>query len=74
MCGSSADGTRHPRKCVRILFDMPDSLEPHHWCRNKRCLNPDHIEWVTHAQHSVIHKDGVIRARAARARKRELLS
>jgi hypothetical protein len=25
-------------------------LEPNHKCRVRRCVNPDHIEWVTHKE------------------------
>jgi hypothetical protein len=29
---------------------IPDGLEPDHLCRNRECVNPDHIEPVTHAE------------------------
>lgn len=29
---------------------LPVSLEPDHLCRNPGCVNPDHLEWVTHAE------------------------
>jgi hypothetical protein len=29
---------------------IPDNLEPDHVCRNRICVNPDHIELVTHAE------------------------
>lgn len=34
-----------------ILFigPIPDSLEPDHLCRNRACVNPSHMELVTHA-------------------------
>lgn len=30
----------------------PIGLEPDHTCRNRWCVNPEHIEWVTHAVNS----------------------
>lgn len=29
---------------------VPDGLELDHLCRNTRCINPDHLEPVTHAE------------------------
>jgi hypothetical protein len=28
----------------------PAELEPDHLCLNHGCVNPDHLEWVTHAE------------------------
>jgi HNH endonuclease len=61
--GSMLDGTRRPRRCHRVLFDPPRGLVVHHWCENKLCLNPEHIEFVTPGQHSLIH-DTAANARA----------
>lgn len=34
--------------------DIPDGLEIDHLCKNKRCVNPDHLEAVTHREN--IHR------------------
>lgn len=28
--------------------DIPDGKEPDHLCRVRHCVNPNHLEWVTH--------------------------
>lgn len=41
----------------------PDTLPPdgsnrwevHHRCLNNKCINPEHLEWVTRRQHCAIH-------------------
>lgn len=32
-----------------MVTEVPDGLELDHLCRNKACVNPDHLEPVTHA-------------------------
>lgn len=34
----------------RKFGPIPEGLEPHHMCENPRCINPDHIEPLTHAE------------------------
>jgi len=46
---------RRPRLTHRLAFEeligpIPDGLEPDHLCRNTSCLNPTHLELVTHAE------------------------
>ena len=36
--------------------EMPVTLQIHHACFNKRCLNTDHYQRVTYQEHAEIHK------------------
>ena len=46
---SARMGLAH-RLCYETLVGpMPDGLESDHLCRNRPCVNPDHIEAVTHS-------------------------
>lgn len=39
--------------CYELLVGpAPEGLQPDHLCRNTRCVNPDHIEWVTQAENN----------------------
>lgn len=45
---------RRNRKAYRIVWTLlrgpiPSGLEPDHQCRVRLCVNPDHLELVTHA-------------------------
>jgi len=41
---------RAHRFAYELMVDViPEGLEPDHLCRNLRCVNPAHIELVTHA-------------------------
>lgn len=47
-----------PRKAHRVSFEMaggviPDGLEIDHLCRNRPCVNPDHLEPVTHQENMI---------------------
>jgi hypothetical protein len=40
-----------PRPAVHVAWEylvgpVPAGLQPDHLCRNRLCVNPDHIEWV----------------------------
>jgi hypothetical protein len=36
--------------------DGSNRWEVHHKCRNTKCINAEHLEWVTRRQHCAIHK------------------
>ncbi|HEY8766071.1 MAG TPA: HNH endonuclease signature motif containing protein [Dehalococcoidia bacterium] len=58
-------GTRNPQMAHRASYEffvgpIPDGLELDHLCRNRGCVNPSHLEPVTHLEN-------VRRGAAARA-------
>lgn len=36
-----------------LVGPLPEGLEPDHLCRNRKCCNPDHLEWVTHRENTL---------------------
>ena len=51
--GSRTDGTRKVVGAPRFAYEtlvgpIPEGLEPDHLCRNPGCVNPSHLELVTH--------------------------
>jgi hypothetical protein len=44
--------TYFAHRVVTLLVrgSLPEGLEPDHLCRNRRCVNPEHLEWVTHRE------------------------
>ena len=48
------------RRVYRILYEqkygsLPKGTQSHHKCRNKRCVNPDHIQPLSPQKHGEIH-------------------
>ncbi len=47
-----------------LIGPVPDGLEPDHLCRNKGCVNPSHLEPVTHRENML--RGNTVPARYAR--------
>lgn len=61
--GSRTDSTRKVVNAHRFAYEVligpiPDGLEPDHLCRNPGCVNPRHIEPVTHHENILRGNDG----------------
>lgn len=61
--GSRTDGTRKPVFAHRFAYEkligpIPNALEPDHLCRNHSCVNPHHLELVTHHENILRGKAG----------------
>lgn len=58
-------GLAHRMAYEYLVGPAPKGLEPDHLCRVHRCVNPAHIEWVTHRENL---RRGDIAAMAAHRR------
>ena len=61
--GSRTDGTRriinaHRFTYLNLIGPIPEGLEPDHLCRNSPCVNPHHLELVTHHENVLRGKAG----------------
>lgn len=61
-------GNGRMRKAHRVLYEkangtVPHGLELDHLCRNRKCVNPDHLEPVTHRE-NILRGVGTAASRA----------
>ena len=53
--GSRINGTNRTYRAHRLAYEtlvgpIPDGMELDHLCKNRRCVNPSHLEPVSHAE------------------------
>lgn len=53
--GHCADGRAHRVIYVEFGNELADDHHLHHRCRNKPCVNPDHLEPLTAHEHRTLH-------------------
>jgi len=46
----NGDGLLHKQMWERLVGPVPEGMELDHLCRNTKCINPDHLEPVTHGE------------------------
>lgn len=64
LLGRGKDRYAHRVAYREAYGEIPDGLELDHLCRNRRCVNPEHLEAVTH--HVNLLRGNTIPARNAR--------
>lgn len=57
--GVAEGGERHAHVVVfeRERGAVPDGCELHHRCEVRLCVNPEHLEPLTHAEHMAVHAE-----------------
>ena len=53
-------GDKHSSLAHRVSYELhvgpiPDGLEIDHLCGNKKCVNPEHLEAMSRAEHARLH-------------------
>jgi hypothetical protein len=62
--GHSWDGSRRlPAHCfsyISFVSPIPFGFDAHHTCIHRHCVNPNHLELISHSEHNRLHalKDG----------------
>ncbi|KKN01702.1 hypothetical protein LCGC14_1125070 [marine sediment metagenome] len=51
--GQNRNGLAHRWAYRMFVGDIPEDLEIDHLCRNRGCVNPDHMEMVTHRENTL---------------------
>ena len=56
---------RTKRRAHRVMWErykgkITPGMVLHHKCGNRRCVNPEHLEMVTRAQHLALHRGNLI--------------
>jgi hypothetical protein len=53
--GGSNSTPAHRWYYEQLFGPIPAGLELHHRCENKTCVNPQHLQILTHEEHSSLH-------------------
>jgi hypothetical protein len=56
---------RHRKAWEALVGPIPDGMEIDHLCRNRACVNPEHMELVTHRE-NVLRGDTIAARHAAK--------
>lgn len=57
LCAEGREVRAHRASYELAHGEIPDGFHIHHLCRNRRCINPDHLEAIDGRDHPVLHRD-----------------